>query len=176
MKLFKTILLISAIAGGMVLSCSDESDNPMGGNGNPPSGTGGQVTMTIGGGNWTSSTAAADTAGNGGIAVSFAVAGSRIPQADGISFGFADLTGIKEQTYNFTPGSGGVVTGGYINPTDTSQTAWIDPTQSNVTISITSLNYTDRHVSGTFSIDLYKTNGIKVEVRNGIFSKVPLTQ
>lgn len=164
------ILVIFIIHG-----CSSNSTGP--GDPGNPQGSPGTISMTINGSAWTSTTASADTSVDSGIIRALGIAATRSPVFDVFSFGIGDVAGITEKTYTQSPGSTFIISGGYVHPTDTTLNSFIDFNSSSATVTISSLNLAARHVSGTFSMDLFKqAGGTAIEIRNGVFTEVPLIQ
>lgn len=162
-----------------IFKCSDSSTDANGNgngnqNGNPP-GNSGKVNMTINGTAWESSNANAAAIMSGALVTSLGIGGTRNPNFDTMSFAVADLSGVKVATYNQVSATGTAISATYINPADSLLNSTIDPTKSQVEITITSLDLTKNLVSGTFSFDLYRlTGGQLVEIRNGSFTNIPI--
>ena len=169
MKFFVSSIIIIVL----IFTCSEDSgdNNGLGpSNGNTAEG---KMTMTINGNSWESVSAGAVYVVSDNTIISIGVGGSN-SQNENLSIGVAELEGVKEKKYTYMPGSVEVITATYINLNDTTQTSTLDATKSlGGEVTITDLK--DNYVSGTFSFDLYnETFGTKIEIRNGVFNKVPI--
>lgn len=166
-SLFRAVCI--ALLAVLVGACSDNSTNP----GDDGNGGDGGITMTLNGSAWTSTAGAAAsvTVQNGRI-IAIGVSGLR-GQTEGITFGAANFAGL-------TTGTTYVLD----DPNTSLSATWTNaagefyntiPGQGFGEMTITGFNETDGHISGTFAFDLTAVDSSTVEVRGGLFERVPAT-
>lgn len=176
-RFLKALLCLSAVSL-LAIGCSDNStgSGDDGDGNNPPGGTAGKVTMTIGGVSWASDVSGATLVTSGTVA-SMGLAGTRGVSAEAFSFGLAVNGGIAEGTYTYSGAGGPTLVATFVVAADSARNAAFIPVpNAAATVTITDINAADDHVSGTFSFDLSLTNGTGiVEVRDGTFTRIPLT-
>lgn len=172
----RTFILVCTvfIFGLLIAACSDDStgsndDGGFLGNGQP-----GSMSASLNGTGWTSASAAADTGRIGSTVIAVGIAGVSTT-LQGITLGIGSAGGITERAYSFPPTGTDIFVIGFSDGNNPTGGATLDPARSTASIEITSLDFTNNTVSGTFSGDLYDIqDSTLIEVRNGVFNQVIL--
>ena len=176
MKYWMAILCTLAVL--LVAGCSESSTGTDEGDNDDDQDTGmtgpGTISMTIAGAEWVSDVVLADTIRTGDIVISMGISGVRGLAAEAVGLGVGNVTGIEEGMYNYPSTSLSAIVFTFVNPLDTTQTLLLDPLASTGELNLTTLNYADGYVSGTFSFDVIRQiDGSTVEIREGVFNEIP---